>query len=101
MIVVVLLIIFQWGTAKTLRTARAKTTKMTDVRVRLINEIIQGVRVIKAYAWESAAIQQVEETRSTELKNLRALFVGGWMEGLLSLSGRSGRVLRNASNSVN
>lgn len=75
MVVVVIMILFQWGTAGTLRRARAKTTKMTDIRVRLINEIIQGIRVIKAYAWEKAAIKQVEEARSTELSNLRTLLI--------------------------
>ncbi len=48
LVVIVLLIVFQWASAKTLRNARANTTKMTDVRVRLISEIIAGVRVIKA-----------------------------------------------------
>jgi hypothetical protein len=75
LIVIVLLIVFQWASAKTLRTARANTTKMTDVRVRLISEIIAGVRVIKAYAWENAAIKQVEQARTIELKNLRTLLI--------------------------
>ncbi len=74
-VVVVLLIIFQWSTASTLRQARDRTTKMTDVRSKLINEVVQGIRVIKAYAWEAAATRQVEAARSEELKSLRTLLI--------------------------
>ena len=54
------LAIAQWGSSKVLQKARKKMTKYTENRVRLINEILQGIRVIKAYAWEEAASAGVQ-----------------------------------------
>ena len=43
--------------------------------MKLISEILQGIRVVKAYAWEKAAIAQVEAARALELKSLRTLLI--------------------------
>ena len=31
-----------------------QTSKQTDIRVKLVNEILSGIKVIKMYAWEAA-----------------------------------------------
>jgi len=45
---------------------------VTDFRVGLINEFIQGIRVVKFYAWEQPLLGLVNEKRAQEMKLLRA-----------------------------
>eukprot|EP00058_Branchiostoma_floridae_P004581 XP_002590069.1 hypothetical protein BRAFLDRAFT_83311 [Branchiostoma floridae] len=42
-----------------------------DARVKLMNEILYGIRVIKFYAWESTFQEKVRRLRQLELKSLR------------------------------
>ncbi|EFA04298.2 putative multidrug resistance-associated protein lethal(2)03659-like Protein [Tribolium castaneum] len=50
---------------------RLKTGARTDERVRQMNEIIQGMQVIKMYTWEYAFAQQIHELRSLEIQVLK------------------------------
>ena len=45
----------------------------TDKRIQLTNEILTGIRMIKAYAWEEHATIMVEEARTQELYYLKWL----------------------------
>ena len=42
---------------------RLKAAKVTDNRVRVMNEIISGMRLIKMYAWEWAFHEYVKKIR--------------------------------------
>jgi len=42
---------------------RLKAAKVTDNRVRVMNEIISGMRLIKMYAWEWAFHEYIEKIR--------------------------------------
>ena len=42
---------------------RLKSAKVTDKRVRVMNEIISGMRLIKMYAWEWAFHEYVKRIR--------------------------------------
>ncbi|XP_071953210.1 ATP-binding cassette sub-family C member 4-like [Antedon mediterranea] len=50
---------------------RTKTAVLTDERVRLMNEIISGMRVIKMYAWEKPFSFLVSESRRKEIQKVR------------------------------
>ena len=42
---------------------RTNTAKLTDGRIRIMNEIITGMRVIKMYAWEKSFAELVSQAR--------------------------------------
>ncbi|KAG7095244.1 hypothetical protein E1B28_006018 [Marasmius oreades] len=50
---------------------RKKGVKITDSRVRLTNEVLQGVRLIKAYAWEDFYTTIIGNLRKKEIKTIR------------------------------
>ncbi|XP_033099970.1 multidrug resistance-associated protein 4-like [Anneissia japonica] len=50
---------------------RAKTAMLTDERIRIMNEIIAGMRVIKMYAWEKPFCHLVSECRRREIGEIR------------------------------
>eukprot|EP01035_Chromulina_nebulosa_P019561 gene19561-25461_t len=52
---------------------RTKKVKVTDVRVKLMNEILNGIRVIKNYAWEQAFHKKINVQRMKELDILKQL----------------------------
>jgi ABC-type multidrug transport system fused ATPase/permease subunit len=47
---------------------RGEMVKFTDLRVKLITDVLTGIRVIKAYGWEEAIVAKVSDARKTELK---------------------------------
>jgi ABC-type multidrug transport system fused ATPase/permease subunit len=45
---------------------RAQIVKLTEERVKLMNEALQGIRVIKLYAWEDPTVERIEFIRKQE-----------------------------------
>lgn len=62
---------FQAFMGKKTSVFRLKTALRTDERVRLMNEIIQGIQVIKMYAWEKPFSKMVEYARRKEINVIR------------------------------
>ncbi|KAG0329331.1 hypothetical protein BG000_000100 [Podila horticola] len=54
---------------------RRKSTLITDARVKLTQEVLQGMRVIKFYGWEEAFLGKLEDLRNKELKYVRTLLI--------------------------
>lgn len=52
-------------------TYRIRTTKRTDIRVRMMNEIINGIQIIKFYAWERNFAKVVDAIRQKELRAVK------------------------------
>ena len=50
---------------------RGKAVKITDSRVRLITEVLQGIRLIKLYGWEAFYIRRIEGMREKELRAVK------------------------------
>jgi ABC-type multidrug transport system fused ATPase/permease subunit len=56
-----------------LNDVRRKKVGFSDIRVKLMNEILAGIRVIKFYAWENAFSVKIRESRNKELVELKKL----------------------------
>jgi len=52
---------------------RRRVLKYSDARVKMINEILTGIRIIKYYAWEGPFGKEVNSIREKELKALTTL----------------------------
>ncbi|RUS91065.1 hypothetical protein EGW08_001193, partial [Elysia chlorotica] len=70
-VVLLLLIPVQGFMGKLFSKLRHKTAVHTDERVKVMNEIISGMRVIKMYCWEKPFGQLVEKIRGKELYYVR------------------------------
>ncbi|KXN89182.1 Multidrug resistance-associated protein 1 [Leucoagaricus sp. SymC.cos] len=69
----VLLLAFpiQISLVKVMFTQRKKGVRITDTRIRLTTEVLQGIRLIKYYAWESFYIHQIGDLRRREISAVR------------------------------
>ena len=59
---------FQTWVGKKFSQLRSKTAKLTDIRLRIMNEIIKGIKVIKMYAWENSFAKLVANARKDEIE---------------------------------
>ena len=55
--------------------------KAKDKRVKMMNEILSGIKVLKLYGWEPSFIQQVLKIRNEEMKALRK---AAWLNAIMS-----------------
>ena len=74
--IAVLLLTSPLGTyiGKTISRIQEELMTNTDKRVSIMNEILQGVRIIKYFAWEKQFAEKVNEAREKELKSIIKLW---------------------------
>lgn len=53
----------QGAMGKLFQSVRSKTAPLTDQRIRIISEIVCGIKLIKMYAWERAFIKLMSNSR--------------------------------------
>lgn len=56
----------------------------TDSRVSLMNELLQGIRIIKYFAWEKSFAEKVNAARAKELASVKKLFFANISFGAFS-----------------
>ncbi|PPQ72540.1 hypothetical protein CVT26_004018 [Gymnopilus dilepis] len=54
---------------------RGQTMEWTDKRVKLLQELMGGMKVIKYFAWEVPLLQRVTDYRKHEMSNIRSLLL--------------------------
>ena len=57
--------------ASLMRKFQLKQMKLKDKRIKMMNEILGGIKVLKLYAWEPSFINQVNSVRSEEIKVMK------------------------------
>ncbi|OQS03052.1 ATP-binding Cassette (ABC) Superfamily [Thraustotheca clavata] len=65
------MLLLGYYSAKTVGNTRRQLLKVQSERVKLTNELLQGVRVVKMYAWEEHIEAKVAEIRQKELTLLK------------------------------
>lgn len=59
--------------ASHIKKKQVKQMKYKDERVKLVNEVLSGIKVLKLYAWEEAFREKINEIRNKEVKNLKQI----------------------------
>ncbi|KAF9290732.1 hypothetical protein BGZ74_000466 [Mortierella antarctica] len=59
-----------WGVTR-LGPVRKKASQSTDQRIRLSTEVLQGVKVIKFFAWEPSFLKKLADIREQELSHVK------------------------------
>ena len=65
----VFMLIWQFAFVGSAQPVRMKVLEKTDARVKLMNEVLTGIRVIKYYCWEKPFKGKIHDLRQVELKN--------------------------------
>src|SRR5690349_1253971 len=55
--------------------ARKKVLPLTDKRVKLTQEVLQGIRVVKLFAWEKSFLSRLDGLRIAELAGTRGIMI--------------------------
>jgi ABC-type multidrug transport system fused ATPase/permease subunit len=69
----VVIIPVQIGVMRVVAKLRASKMRFTDRRVKLLNEVLNGIRIIKYYAWEGAFIKKITSIRYDEVRLLKII----------------------------
>lgn len=62
---------------------RFKGVHITDQRMRTTSEVLQGIRIVKAFAWEDFFTAQISDLRTHEIATIKVLAIA--RSGLIAL----------------
>ena len=65
---------------------RTRANEISDRRLKLLQEVISGIRVIKYHAWEDVFQQRIQVLRNEELRYIRRMKLVGSMVSTLTIS---------------
>ncbi|KAL5284718.1 ABCC4.2 family protein [Megaselia abdita] len=68
---VLLFVPLQMWVARKMTDYREESSEKTDFRIKLMNEIIRGIKVIKMYAWEKSFAKVIGNVRESEIGKIR------------------------------
>ena len=73
LVIMVLLIPANGYLSTNMKKYQAKNMKNKDNRMKAMNEVIDGIKVLKLYAWEPSFEQQISDIRNDEVENLKKM----------------------------
>ena len=88
--VMILLIPVNAYFSKKIRLIHNEVMIFKDKRIKLMNEILNGIKVLKLYAWEKSFNDQIDELRNSEVKKLKKRTI---FNGLLAFAFQSSTIL--------
>ena len=88
--VMILLIPLNAYFGRKIRMIHNEVMKFKDKRIKLMNEILNGIKVLKLYAWEKSFNDQIDELRNNEVKKLKKRT---YINGLLVFAFQSSSIL--------
>lgn len=59
--------------AKLLKKLQISNLRNKDKRIRVMNEVLDGIKVLKLYAWESSFSKKIQDSRDVEIKTLKKI----------------------------
>uniref|UniRef100_A0A914ZNC1 Uncharacterized protein n=2 Tax=Parascaris univalens TaxID=6257 RepID=A0A914ZNC1_PARUN len=87
----VILVPIQGYFSRMMGKCRRQIASRTDKRVSVMNEILNGIRVIKMYAWEDAFAKVVDDLRKNELVKVKANSI--WQSLVMGTFWASGKMI--------
>ena len=88
--VMILLIPVNAYFSRKIRLIHNEVMNFKDKRIKLMNEILNGIKVLKLYAWEKSFNNQIDELRNNEVKKLKKRTI---FNGLLAFAFQSLTIL--------
>lgn len=86
LIIMLVMLTFSSRRAKKMMSGRRRLMEHSDQRVSLMSEILNGIRVIKFYAWEKSFFARIRSIRERELSELHGLARESALVNILFLS---------------
>lgn len=74
---------FQSILAAKIKNLRESASYHTDDRVKVLSEVIKGIKLVKLYAWEFSFIKRILSYREKELRDLRSMTLYGVLSSVL------------------